>query len=154
MYSKQLIVDILYYLDNNLLRQITMDDLSKEFFYNKDYIMRLFKKEIHSTIIEYVNRKRIFLAINQIKNTNDSMIKCAIMCGFSSLEYFSETFKQIMGVSPSRFRLFYRANKSLTIDEIEMIRIRIVKLNMYITKTDTYKINTKKKEVKKLSLFD
>ena len=39
------------------LKKITIEELSKTFYFNKDYIMRVFKREIKSTIIEYINKK-------------------------------------------------------------------------------------------------
>ena len=60
MFSNDLVCDILDFIDENINRKITMSELSKRFYFNKDYIMRLFKKEIHSTILDYINQLRIF----------------------------------------------------------------------------------------------
>ena len=55
MFSNDLIIQILIYIENNLYKKISIDELSITFHYNKDYIMRLFKKEIGYTIIDYIN---------------------------------------------------------------------------------------------------
>ena len=56
MFSNSLVIDILNYIDNNLYSKITINDLVYRFNYNKDYIMRLFKREIGITIIDYINK--------------------------------------------------------------------------------------------------
>ena len=48
MFSNDLVINILNYLDNNLYTQISINEISNFFKYNKDYIMRLFKKEINN----------------------------------------------------------------------------------------------------------
>ena len=63
----ELVLKILDYIDNNLYKKITMDELSRVFFFNKDYIMRTFKKELRMTIIDYINRKRIYNSLEELK---------------------------------------------------------------------------------------
>ena len=60
MYSNKIICDILIYIENNLKSKITIKDLENKFFYNRYYIMKLFKKEIGLTIIEYINSLKIY----------------------------------------------------------------------------------------------
>ena len=51
MHSNELICNILFYIDNNINNIITIDDLANEFYYNKFYIMKLFKKELNISIV-------------------------------------------------------------------------------------------------------
>ena len=44
MYSNDLVINLLNYIDNNINKKITMDELSHIFYFNKDYLMRIFKK--------------------------------------------------------------------------------------------------------------
>ena len=64
MFSNDLVCDMLDFIDDNINRKITMIELSQKFFFHKDYLMRLFKKEIHVTILDYINRLRIFQSMN------------------------------------------------------------------------------------------
>ena len=63
MFSNDLVCDMLDFIDDNINRKITMIELSQKFFFHKDYLMRLFKKEIHVTILDYINRLRIFQSL-------------------------------------------------------------------------------------------
>lgn len=155
MYSNNLICDILHYIDNNLNKKISIEELVKNFYYNRFYIMKLFKKEIGITILEYINKLRIFNCLNDIKNSNDYFIKIAIKNGFYSLEYFSETFNKIIGVSPTSYKKFCNYNSILEEDKLDIIRNNIIELHSFINKVNKYKINKKpnKYPVKKLSIF-
>ena len=106
MFSNDLICDILDFIDDNINRKITMDELSGHFYFHKDYIMRLFKKEIHSTISDYINKKRIFQSLKDLQLSKDSILYIGLKHGFSSLEYYSEVFHKVMGVSPVIYRKF------------------------------------------------
>ena len=90
MYSNKIICDILKYIDENINSKIAIEDLERKFFYNRYYIMKLFKKEIGITIVEYINCLRIYNSFFEIKNRDNKIINIAYKNGFCSLEYFSE----------------------------------------------------------------
>ena len=152
MYSNDLIVNILKYIDENLYSKISIEELSYKFFFNKDYIMRLFKKETGMTIINYINKKRIYNSLVSLRETSDSILKIGLLYGYTSLEYYSETFNNVLGVSPKIYRNLYKRKQIKEID-IETIRINIANLTYELRKIDTYKENIKKGETKTLSLF-
>ena len=153
MYSNELVLKILEYIDNNINKKITTEELSKKFFFNKDYIMRIFKKELKVTILDYINKKRIYNSLKELKETNDLMLKIALNNGFTSQEYYSETFTKILGVNPITYRKFTKINSQITEEELNTIRSNLQNLLNFIKETDTYKKNIKTTETKKLSLF-
>lgn len=153
MYSNELVIKILEYINNNINKKITMDELSKTFYFNKDYLMRLFKKELNTTIMEYINKQRIYNSLETIKSENNSIIKIALNNGFYSQEYFTETFTKIIGVSPLIYRKFTKANNQITEKEYDDIRKNLTSLNTLLKNIELYKKNTPTTEVKKLTLF-
>ena len=70
MNQRKLIIEILDYIDSNIYKKITIEELSRIFFYNKDYLMRLFKREIGLTIFEYINSKKFIYLYNHIRILN------------------------------------------------------------------------------------
>ena len=155
MYSNKLICNILIYIDNNINNKISIDELSNLFFYNRYYIIKLFKQEIGLSITEYINSLRIYNAIKQIKNSDNSLMNICLKNGFYSLEYFSETFKQITNVNPRKIKNFFSKKEKLTENEINSITSAIVNLyeiskikNNYLSKQQP--ITT---PVKKLTIF-
>lgn len=155
MYSNKLICDILIYINQNIKNKITIEDLENLFFYNRYYIMKLFKKEIGLTIIEYINSIRIYNSIMSIKENNTNFINIAFKNGFYSLEYFSETFKQITNLNPRKFKDYFLQKNSISFNDIEQINNSIVKLYEITKIKDNYLSKQKPiiSPVKKLSIF-
>lgn len=155
MYSNELICKILNYIDNNINKKITIEELSLRFYYNRYYIMKLFKKEIGLSLFDYINHLRIYNSINLINTSDKLMIRIAIDNGFYSLEYFSEIFKKIIGVSPSIYKKFYHARYTPSKSNYNLITDNIIRLNMLINKVSVYKLKTKPQNtpVRKLSIF-
>lgn len=153
MYSNELVVKILNYIDDNLYKRITMDEISSIFYFNKDYLMRIFKKELDITIMDYINKRRIYNSLELLKNTDDLVIKVALNSGYSSLEYYSETFTKVLGVSPLTYRKFTRVNSQISEDELNIIRTRLPEVSIILKRIDIYKNNIKRSEVKKIGLF-
>lgn len=149
----ELVLKILDYIDNNLYKKISMDELSKVFFFNKDYIMRTFKRELGMTIIDYINKKRIFNSLEALKNTDDMMLKIALKHGYVSQEYFSEIFSKYMGVSPLIYRKFTKINNTIDYDDITLIRKNLVELKYQLDKVNKYRNNIENENIKVLSKF-
>lgn len=155
MYSNKLVCEILIYIDDNINNKISIEDLENRFFYNRFYMMKLFKKEIGSTILNYINSIRIYNSIIQIKENNSSFMSVALNNGFYSLEYFSEIFKQITTLNPKKYRDYFSKKKTISSDDIELINKYMIKLfdiskikNVYLSKQKPI-VNP----VKKLSIF-
>lgn len=154
MYSNELIVKILIYIDNNINKKITLDELSNTFYFNKDYIIRIFKKELKLTIIDYINKKRIYNSLKELKETDFLMTKIALNNGFLSQEYYSEIFTKILGISPLAYRNFSKNNSNkISIEELNTIRSTLPILIEQINNIKKYQLNVKKTETKKLSLL-
>ena len=154
MYSNNLVCDILEYIDRHLHTKISIEDLEHAFFYNRYYIMKIFKKEIGITIFDYINKLRIKNSIDEINNTNNLMINIAINNGFYSLEYFSEIFKREVSISPKRYKTLTN-NKFLSYDKLYRITNNIISINKTIEYANQYKKRRKPvvNPVKSLSIF-
>ena len=151
--QKKLVIKILDYLDSHLYVKISINELSNTFHYNKDYIMRIFKKELNITIIDYINYRKIYNSLESIKYNDYSILKIATINGFSSLEYYSETFKKIIGVSPTIYRKFINYDKSISIKECTTISNNLVNIKYTLDTINKYKTIINKKTSLKLSLF-
>ena len=132
MFSNDLVCNIIEYLNNNINKEITIDELSVLFYFNKTYIMKRFKKELNISIHEYINTIRIYNSLPYFKEDN-YILSIAFKNGFNSLEYFSEIFKKNMGVSPIIYKK-YLSYKNITDKEEEKIlnntcRISSIKSN-------------------------
>lgn len=71
---------------------------------NPSYLSTLFKKETGSTLTDYVNQKRIEHAILLLNSTSLQVQTIAQHCGIPDVNYFSKTFKKIVGKTPMEYR--------------------------------------------------
>lgn len=153
MFSNELICEILIYINQNINNKITINDLEDLYHFNRYYIMKLFKKEVGMTIINYINSLRLYNSIKCIESSSNTFLSIALNNGFSSLEYFSETFKNVTGYTPSDFKSFF--NNNINDKDYTKIQGCISELfdinNFYLKYIERRK--PKKSPVMKLSLF-
>jgi len=155
MYSNKLVCDIINYLDINLNKKVSINELENVFFYNRYYIMKLFKKEMNIKIVDYINALRIYNSMNDLKDYNYSLTSTFINNGFYSLEYFSETFKKIVGVSPSIYKKFCKNRNSVSEKDYNKIINSSLILQELLDKKNRYLNNLKpvSNPVKTLTIF-
>lgn len=154
MYSNELICNILNYLDDNINSDISIDLISSVFCYDKFYIMKRFKKEIGLSIFNYINSIKIYNSLKYYRN-NDSILKIAFDSGFNSLEYYSEIFKKIIGVSPLDYKKFVNFDLRLSEEDSNTIIDSLISLETLKNCCTIYRQRVKPKDnmVMKLSIF-
>ncbi|MDY2804454.1 MAG: helix-turn-helix domain-containing protein [Bacilli bacterium] len=154
VYSNELVCNILKYINININTEITIINLSNIFSYDKTYIMKKFKRELGLTIIEYINNKRILNSLNGYKS-NTTILRIALLNGYNSIEYYSEIFRNLVGVSPRVYKRFITPLNNLNEEETNTIRNSISNLINIENKIQKYLSNQKPKElpVRKLSIF-
>lgn len=92
------------YLDENFQKEIDLDYLSEIFFISKFHLSREFKKLTGTTIINYLNSKRINEAKQLLRFTNQSIGEIAISCGIDDMNYFTKVFCKYESITPSNYR--------------------------------------------------
>lgn len=155
IYSNELVCNILNYIKNNINAEITISDISSIFSYDKTYIMKRFKKELGITIKEYINIIKVLNSLTYY-NSNNTILKIAILSGYNSIEYYSEVFSKLIGVSPIVYKKFIMPLSNLSEKEIQIIRTSISKLYSLEDKITKYLNNQKPKKLptRKLSIFN
>ncbi|MBE6760762.1 MAG: helix-turn-helix domain-containing protein [Ruminococcaceae bacterium] len=103
LYSKE-IYSVIQFINKNFMKNHTLEDYAKKCNLSKYHFLREFKKQAKISPIKYRNTLRIRHAKERLRNTKDSIKTIADDLGFSSTEYFSGNFKNIVGVSPTEFR--------------------------------------------------
>ena len=99
-----LVRNIKNYINENLLFDFSMSDLSVVFNYNEKYLGRLFKHKAGCTIKEYCNASKIELSKILLENKELSISDISARSGFNNVTYFNRIFKRITGLSPQEYR--------------------------------------------------
>lgn len=92
------------YLEEHLSENVSLEQLSQYSKYSKNQLIRLFKKELGCTPIQYYSQKRIAFAKSQLIYSSHAVRTIAEMVGFCDDSYFSKFFKKHVGCSPGQFR--------------------------------------------------
>ena len=151
--NNNLVRNILKYIDDNIYAKITLEELSRIYYFNKDYIMRVFKRELDITIIDYMNKKRIYLSLEELSETNDSILKIALMHGFTSQEYYNEIFNKVMQTNPLSYRKFTKNHPSITEEERNKITKNLTDLKYQLDRIQKYKEISGVETIKKLTRY-
>jgi len=100
-YSQQ-INDILSYINQNISSQITLEQLTTEFFLSESYICRIFKSATGTTINRYINSRRISVA-KALLDEGISVSEVYERSGFNDYSNFFKAFTKAVGMSPKKY---------------------------------------------------
>ncbi|QGQ98399.1 AraC family transcriptional regulator [Paenibacillus psychroresistens] len=92
------------YLNEITDREVSLEELSKEFSISKYYLVRLFKTAFHMSPIQFHRLARFEKAKQLIQYTNLPFKQIADQTGFQNIHAFSRAFKKIAGAAPSAYR--------------------------------------------------
>lgn len=105
-YFPQNVLDIQHYLDEHYIEVSSVSDVAAHFFYSREYVSRLFKKYLNTTVADYVLNRRVSYS-QRLMTTDLSLIDICFRSGFGSVSAFSRAFQRITGLSPSKYRKLY-----------------------------------------------
>ena len=100
----KLVFEILQYVENNFLQDITLNSLSFHLGYDYSYVSRIFSANIKVNFKTLVNQYRCDFAKNLIVSTQKDFADIAYQSGFQSIRSFNRAFKQVTGHSQSHYR--------------------------------------------------
>lgn len=90
------------YLNSHYTERLSRSELAAKFFLSQDYLSHAFSSRYGITIPEYINRKRITRAKEEL-DRGKNVTEAASEAGFDNLSYFSTLFKKMTGISPSDY---------------------------------------------------
>lgn len=98
------ILKVIRYIRKNIDKSITMDEMMDICCLSKDHFIRLFKKEMQITPVQYINQKKIERAQLMLITDNQSVKDIAYAISFENVYYFNRLFKKVTGITPLEYR--------------------------------------------------
>ena len=98
------ITRIIKYIDENLHKKITLDELAELSYYTKGHFINVFKKSTGLTPFDYIRNKRLKKSENLLVTTDLSVSEISELCGFTDVSFFIRQFKAIYEITPAKFR--------------------------------------------------
>ena len=92
------------YINQNLHKNIKLDDIAKEINMNPKYISVQFKKITGEALVTYINRKKIEESQFLLRSTKLSILEISIILNFTDQSHFTKVFKKYANLSPKQYR--------------------------------------------------
>lgn len=100
----RIIQEAIFYIHENYTKKLEVNDICRYFDISPQHMIRLFKKSLGMTPLQYINQLRITRAKDLFRNTFISVKEAAYALGFENPFHFSSLFKKMEGISPSEFK--------------------------------------------------
>ncbi|WP_168735499.1 response regulator [Cohnella fermenti] len=102
--NTRLIHEIQVYVKQNLREELSLKSIASAFFYSPNYINSLFKREMRTTISEYIIQQKIDMAKEMLANPQFKIYEISESIGYVNEVHFRSKFKELTGYSPKEFR--------------------------------------------------
>lgn len=102
--GSHLLQSILIYVEENMSKACTIQEISAHLDYSPSYLSRFFYANMGMAYSDYVRNIKISHACNLLKNTDTSVIEISNNCGYSSNGSFNRNFKQMTDLCPTAYR--------------------------------------------------
>ena len=95
---------VLRYINDNINQPITVDSVSADMNYNKDYLSKQFRRYYGINMKRYINQRRMALARQLLSTSRMPLEQIARTMGFDTVQNFYKFFRYHEKVSPSDYR--------------------------------------------------
>ncbi|MEM8748077.1 MAG: helix-turn-helix domain-containing protein [Actinomycetota bacterium] len=99
---------VLSWVEGNLDRQLTVDELARRAAMTPRTFARRFKAATGTTPLQWILQQRVTVAQRMLETTTASVDVIAATCGFGSAAAMRQHFTRIVGSSPSAYRSTFR----------------------------------------------
>lgn len=108
-YTDSRIANAMDYINNNLEKPLTVEDIAQHVQLSKTQLSALFKDSTGNTLINWREERRIARASRLLTQTTLQIQEIADKIGYGDPLYFSRTFSRLVGCSPRAYRQSQRA---------------------------------------------
>lgn len=96
--------EVMELMDREYASHLTLADLAATAHMSESHFCRSFSAITHSTPFVYLQQVRIQKSCQYLLNTDLSISRIAVSCGFNDLSYYARCFRRLLGLTPSQYR--------------------------------------------------
>ena len=101
--------DILTYqlaslVEAHLMEKINIEYICQKMYISKSKLYQLSLSTFGMGVTDYIRMRRIEKAKEMLKDSYDNISTVAEKCGFDDANYFTRTFKNVVGMTPGKYR--------------------------------------------------
>lgn len=89
------------YIEENLTDDLKIEDIAAKAYVSPFYFQRIFSVLCGFTVGEYIRRRRLSLAAQELSAEKTRVIDAAVKYGYNSQDSFTRAFTRFHGISPS-----------------------------------------------------
>ena len=108
--KKDVIAEAKEYIRQHYDQNVSLNDISRQFYINPSYFSQLFKKKTGMTYQTYLTEYRIDRAAKLLEETDLRIYEVCQMVGYSDVNHFNQVFERIRGMKPNEYRRHCREN--------------------------------------------
>lgn len=105
--EKQRVEQITNFISMNYKNRISLTELSDMLYLSDAYLSKYIKKHFGMNFSDYLNTVRLNHSIELLLYTETPIIRIALDNGFASISTFNKVFKDVYGMTPSKYRTKY-----------------------------------------------
>ncbi len=102
-FDDDLLNEIVTYINNEIYKQITVEEICTIFSISRTSLQALFNNNIGTPPKRYIRELKLNKSKVLIKENKYTISEISNMLGFASIHYFSRSFKQRFGITPSEY---------------------------------------------------
>lgn len=99
-----LMLEIAAYLNANYRDELKLADICERFYISTNTLCARFRAAMSCSVMQYLAFVRLSRAKELLATTDKPMDEISSLCGYSSPNYFSLSFKKAVGISPREYK--------------------------------------------------
>ena len=96
--------EVKLYIEEHIREEINRSDLAAKVYLHPDYMNRLFKEQVGTSVSDYIIQMRLKHAQYLLRTTELSISAVAADVGYPNTSYFTKLFKRSTSLTPKDFR--------------------------------------------------
>lgn len=102
-FEDELLNEIVVYIKENLNTPLTVENICHQYSVSRSTLQSLFKKNLDIPPKQYINEAKLAKSKLLIKENRYTLSEVSDILAYTSIHYFSRTFKKRFGITPSEY---------------------------------------------------